>query len=108
MLENIKMLLSIASEDTSKDALIHYYINVITRKVLKYCNLSSLPEEIIPFIENKVVLVLKAPDTTNNIKSIQRGDTRLEYTGQKTQTELINLTDQDKKELNSFRKVRFI
>lgn len=105
MLENIKMLLGIAPEDKSKDTLINYYINSLTKKVLKYCNLSNLPEDVIPFIENKVVLLLKAPDTPNNVKSVQRGDTQFDYVQQKTRAELMNLTNEDKKELSKFRKV---
>ncbi len=110
MLENIKMLLGISNEDTSKDNIINYYIKTITVKVLRYCKLESLIIDLEPFIENKVALILKSQNTNSDVKSIQRGDTTINYNDQKNQFELTELTTLEKEELDKYkiRKVKFI
>ncbi|MEA5008235.1 phage head-tail connector protein [Clostridium tyrobutyricum] len=111
MLENVKMLLGIADDDTSKDKLINYYINTITTKVLKHCKIVELIPELNQFIENKVFSIMKSIDNTaSDVKSVQRGDTTISYNQQKTLAEAVQLTTLEKQELNEYksRKVKML
>ena len=118
MLENIKTILNI--KDTSKDELILLYINKFTSLVLGYCKLKELNNALESFVEDKVVQVL-GPSISNSsssggienageIKSITRGDTRIEYNVGQAASEMSTtyakgaiLTDNDRVYLDSFK-----
>ena len=112
MLENIKLLLNIT--DNKHDNMILLYISKVSTMVIDYCNVSELSKGLESFIEDKVVSIMKPTitgGTQNNgeIKSISRGDTKIEYNvGEAVQTSSngVNLTDSDRKILNTYRKVR--
>ena len=112
MLENIKLLLNIT--DNKHDNIILLYISKVEAIVLDYCNVNELCLGLQSFIEDKVVSIMKPTITggtqnTGEIKSISRGDTKIEYNvGEAVQTSSngVNLTDSDKKILNTYRKVR--
>ena len=112
MLENIKLLLNIT--DNKHDNIILLYLDKISTIVLDYCNVNELSKGLESFIEDKVVSIMKPTITggtqnTGEIKSISRGDTRIEYNvGEAVQasSNSVNLTDSDKIILNTYRKVR--
>ena len=112
MLENIKLLLNIT--DDKYDSKILLYISKLEILVLDYCNVKELSKGLESFVEDKVCLIMKPAVTggtqnTGEIKSISRGDTKIEYNvGEAVQTSSnsVNLTDSDKKILNVYRKVR--
>ena len=112
MLENIKLLLNIT--DNKHDNMILLYLSKVETIVIDYCNLNELCLGLQSFIEDKVVSIMKptisgGTQNTGEIKSISRGDTKIEYNvGEAVQTSSnsIGLTDSDKKILNTYRKVR--
>ena len=112
MLENIKLILNIT--DNSQDNLILLYLAKVETMVVDYCNVNELSKGLESFIEDKVVSIMKPTVTggtqnTGEIKSISRGDTKIEYNvGEAVQTSStgVGLTDSDKKILNTYRKVR--
>ena len=112
MLENIKLLLNIT--DNKHDNIILLYIDKVEAMILNYCNVNELSKGLESFVEDKVVSIMKPTITggtqnTGEIKSISRGDTKIEYNvGEAVQTSSngVNLTDSDKKILNTYRKVR--
>ena len=112
MLENIKLILNIT--DDKHDNMILLYLSKIEAIVIDYCNINELCLGLQSFIEDKVVSIMKPTITggtqnTGEIKSISRGDTKIEYNvGEAVQTSSngVNLTDSDKKILNTYRKVR--
>ena len=112
MLENIKLILNIA--DDKYDNMILLYLSKIEAMVIDYCNINELCLGLQSFIEDKVVSIMKpivtgGTQNTGEIKSISRGDTKIEYNvGEAVQTSSngVNLTDSDKKILNTYRKVR--
>ena len=112
MLENIKLMLDIT--DDKHDGKILLYLDKISTAVLDHCNVKELNRGLESFVEDKVVSIMKPLVTggTQNmgeIKSISRGDTKIEYNvGEAVQTSSngVNLTDSDKKILNTYRKVR--
>ena len=111
MLENIKLLLNIT--DDKHDNMILLYLDKISIIVLDYCNVNELSLGLESFIEDKVVSIVKpivtgGTQNTGEIKSISRGDTKIEYNvGEAIQTSNgVNLTDSDKKILNIYRKAR--
>ena len=112
MLENIKLILNIT--DNKHDNMILLYLSKIEAIVIDYCNTNELSLGLQSFIEDKVVSIMKPVVTggtqnTGEIKSISRGDTKIEYNvGEAIQTSSngVNLTDSDKKILNTYRKVR--
>lgn len=88
MLNNIKLMLGIAEDDTSKDKIINLYIKKVTQLVLNECNILELPVALEGFVEDKVKAVVEAAGIVNNgggstntgeIKSVTRGDTKIEY-----------------------------
>ena len=113
MLENIKLILNIT--DNKHDNMILLYLSKIEAIVIDYCNVNELCLGLQSFIEDKVVSIMKplvtgGTQNTGEIKSISRGDTKIEYNvGEAIQTSSnsINLTDSDKKILNTYRKVRW-
>ena len=111
MLENIKLILNIT--DNKHDNMILLYLSKIEAIVIDYCNVNKLCLGLQSFIEDKVVSIMKplvngGTQNTGEIKSISRGDTKIEYNvGEAVQTSNgVNLTDSDKKILNTYRKVR--
>ena len=112
MLENIKLLLNIT--DNKHDNMILLYISKVSTMVIDYCNVNELCLGLESFIEDKVVSIMKPTITggtqnTVEIKSISRGDTKIEYNvseAVQTSSNGVNLTDSDKKILNTYRKVR--
>ena len=112
MLENIKLILNIT--DDKHDNIILLYLSKIEAIVIDYCNVNELCLGLQSFIEDKVVSIMKpivtgGTQNTGEIKSISRGDTKIEYNvGEAVQTSSngVNLTDSDKKILNTYRKVR--
>ena len=112
MLENIKLILNIT--DNKHDNVILLYLTKVETMVIGYCNINELCLGLQSFIEDKVVSIMKpivtgGTQNTGEIKSISRGDTKIEYNvGEAVQTSSngVNLTDGDKKILNTYRKVR--
>ena len=112
MLENIKLILNIT--DDKHDNMILLYLSKVEAMVLDYCNVGELNLGLESFIEDKVVSIMKplvtgGTQNTGEIKSISRGDTKIEYNvgeAVKTSSNGVNLTDSDKKILNTYRKVR--
>ena len=111
MFENIKLMLDIT--DNKHDGKILLYLDKISTAVLDYCNVKELNRGLESFVEDKVVSIMKplvtgGTQNTGEIKSISRGDTKIEYNvGEAVQTlNGVNLTDSDKKILNTYRKVR--
>ena len=112
MLENIKLLLNIT--DNKHDNMILLYLDKISTIVLNYCNVNELSKGLEGFVEDKVVSIMKpivtgGTQNTGEIKSISRGDTKIEYNvseAVQTSSNGINLTDSDRKILNTYRKVR--
>ena len=112
MLENIKLILNIT--DYKHDNIISLYLDKISTIVLNYCNVNELSKGLESFVEDKVVSIMKplvtgGTQNTGEIKSISRGDTKIEYNvGEAVQTSSngVSLTDSDKKILNTYRKVR--
>ena len=112
MLENIKLLLNIT--DDKHDNIILLYLTKVETMVVDYCNVNELSLGLESFIEDKVASIVKpivtrGTQSTGEIKSISRGDTKIEYNvGEAVQTSSNgdNLTDADKKILNIYRKVR--
>ena len=113
MLENIKLLLNIT--DDKHDNVILLYMSKVETMVVDYCNINELCLGLESFIEDKVVSIMKPTITggtqnTGEIKSISRGDTKIEYNvGEAVQTSSngISLTDSEKKILNTYRRARY-
>jgi len=130
MLENIKALLNITKNDY--DSLIELYIKKVTKRVKGYCNIedfSVLPQidqdAINEFIEDKVANIIAyklislgedIDGSGTSIKSITRGSVRIEYNYDSVSSESISnsstktspeLTDEEMKILNKYRKLRF-
>ena len=86
MLENIKLILNIT--DDSQDNLILLYLAKVETMVVDYCNVNEL---------------------TGGIKSISRGDTKIEYNVGEAVVSTSNgatLTSSDKEFLKQYRRAR--
>ena len=111
MLENIKLMLNINDEE--HDTMIMLYISKVSTMVVEYCNINDLTEGLESFIEDKVVSIVKpiitgGTQNTGEIKSISRGDTKIEYNvGDVVETSNgATLTSTDKEFLNQYRRAR--
>lgn len=95
-------------KDDTKDLL----IDDVIQEVLNYCNLKELPEELEPFIRRKVKTILdyEAENGANavfDVKSIKEGDTTINYNTDEVSRETIyGLSDQDKRILARYRRLR--
>ena len=103
MLDNIKLILGI--EDNKQDDLILLYLAKVETIVVEYCNVGELNSVLESFIEDKVVSIIKAKNG-ENIKSINRGDTSIQYNVADITTSGAHLSENEQKFLNKFRKVR--
>ena len=98
-----------------------YYIGEITKlrsvrkafHLIEYCNINELTEGLESFIEDKVVSIMKplvsgGTQNTGEIKSISRGDTKIEYNvGDVVSTSNgATLTASDKEFLKQYRRAR--
>ena len=112
MLENIKLMLNINDEE--HDAMIMLYISKVSTMVVEYCNINDLTEGLKSFIEDKVVSIVKpiitgGTQNTGEIKSISRGDTKIEYNVGDATVSTSNgatLTSSDKEFLKQYRRAR--
>lgn len=106
MLENIKLILDITED--SQDKLILLYIDKITNNILSYCNINELNPALEGFIEDKVINIMKIKLGKMDVKSINRGDTSITYNvaSASEYSNSPNLTESEKKFLNTYRKVR--
>lgn len=73
-------------------------IEIIVQKSLNYMNRKDFPEDLILVLVQQIRSTLV---TTNNVKSMTVGDTKVEYSLENTDTLISSLTPQ----LNHFRKV---
>lgn len=122
MLNNIKMLLVIALTDTSKDALINYWIDYYSKMVLKYCHLDALNSDLESIIEQMVIsklggianqgatgTILEAHK--GDIKSITRGDYQIVYkdsiADKQTSTQLDKVAISFQGQLNLYRRLDY-
>lgn len=112
MLENIKLLLNIT--DDKHDNMILLYLSKVETIVLDYCNVNELCLGLQSFIEDKVVSIMKplvtgGTQNTGEIKSISRGDTKIEYNVGEAVVSTSNgasLTSSDKEFLKQYRRAR--
>ena len=111
MLENIKLILNIT--DDKHDNLILLYLAKVETMVVEYCNINELSQGLESFIEDKVVSIVKpiitgGTQNTGEIKSISRGDTKIEYNvGDVVETSNgATLTSTDKEFLKQYRRAR--
>ena len=112
MLENIKLMLNINDEE--HDTMILLYISKVLTMVVEYCNINDLTEGLESFIEDKVVSIVKpiitgGTQNTGEIKSISRGDTKIEYNVGDATVSTSNgatLTSSDKEFLKQYRRAR--
>ena len=103
MLDNIKLILGI--EDNKQDDLILLYLAKVETIVVEYCNVGELNSALESFIEDKVVSIIKAKNG-GEVKSVNRGDTSIQYNVADITTSGANLSENEQKFLNKFRKVR--
>ena len=112
MLENIKLILNIT--DDKHDNMILLYLDKISAIVLDYCNVNELSRGLESFIEDKVVSIMKpivsgGTQNAGEIKSISRGDTKIEYNVGEVVVATSNgatLTSSDKEFLKQYRRAR--
>ena len=112
MLENIKLLLNIT--DDKHDNIISLYLDKISTIVLDYCNVNELSKVLESFVEDKVISIMKplvtgGTQNTGEIKSISRGDTKIEYNVGEAVVSTSNgatLTSSDKEFLKQYRRAR--
>ena len=101
-------------DNEKHDDMILLYMAKVETMVIDYCNVNQLCSGLESFIEDKVVSIMKplvtgGTQNTGEIKSISRGDTKIEYNvceAVQASSNSANLTDADRKILNTYRKVR--
>jgi hypothetical protein len=112
MIDNIKMLLGIVSTDTTKDAMINYWIAYYTKMILKYCHQIELGDDLQTILEQIVVEKMGGiggggeieQQDASNIKSITRGDYSVSYDLNATNT-LDTIAVKFQGQLNLYRRL---
>ena len=116
MLENIKLMLGLDLNNENYDPIIKLLINKITNSIYEYCNIHELTTAIESFIEDKIYTILKLEIANKNnaseVKSINRGDTSITYNTSNSVSindvlKSYELSSDDKKVLNKYRKLKF-
>ena len=90
------------------------YSILVSPRLIDYCNVNELNLGLTSFVEDKVISIMKplvtgGTQNTGEIKSISRGDTKIEYNvGEASDTSLGSsyLTNSDKLALKPYVKVR--
>lgn len=112
--EEVKKLLGIT--DISKDDILDFIIKKVIARVIRYCNLKTIPLELETTIISMVIdgyrqIELGKEKPEGEAKSVTRGDTSVSYL---TSVEIVqkwsnnpSLLNDYKAELNQYRKVRF-
>lgn len=123
ILTNIKILLNMSLEDTSKDQILNYLKETITQRVKNYCNLEEVPKELEFILVEMISAIYKNKYATENISSITPtvsvgaiksetiGDYSVTYATSTDKTTSSNNTVDDvlndyKSQLNKFRKLK--
>lgn len=112
MLDNIKLMLGL--EDDKLDSMIMLYISKIVTSIVEYCNIIELSPALESFTEDKVYEIMKprvsgGTQNTGEIKSVTRGDTKIDYNVASVTSDNskgANLSESDKNFLSDFRVVR--
>ena len=112
MFENIKLMLDIT--DNKHDGKILLYLDKISTAVLDHCNVKELNRGLESFVEDKIVSIMKplvtgGTQNTGEIKSISRGDTKIEYNVGEAVVSTSNgatLTSSEKEFLKQYRRAR--
>ena len=74
MIEDIKVMLEI--NNTDSDPVLNIMIRDATKAVCLYCHRSTLPENL-EFVVRE--LVINKVKSDNNVQSVKRGDTQINY-----------------------------
>ncbi len=95
--------------DSSRDLT----VSDIIQDAINYCNLIELPAELEPFIRRKVQGIINyeaenGTGTVFDVSSIKEGDTTTSYnTNQVSKETVYGLSAEDKKRLQSFRRLKW-
>ena len=121
MLQQLKMLLGIASDDDSKDDLLIFILDTVTDMVLNYCDIEEVPDGLERIIVRMARDMYKLEgygqaDTgtgTGAVTQVKRGDTTVSYgSAGSTYNSATGAGGADfinnyVKQLNAFRQVTF-
>ena len=108
MKEIIKKRSSIGSADTTQDEMIEYYIEFVKAQIFKYCNIRTLPRMLEFVVIEKVITLLEQDkELKKDIKSVSRGDTKIEYSSKSSKISLLkgDILGDVKRELAPYRKI---
>ena len=108
MKDIIKKRAGIESTDTTQDEMIDYYIEFVKVQIYKYCNIRILPKMLEFVVIEKVVTILEQDkEVKKEVKSVSRGDTKIEYSSKSSKSSLLkgDILGDVKKELAPYRKI---
>ncbi|MCW6665412.1 hypothetical protein NHG32_06920 [Aerococcaceae bacterium NML191219] len=90
------------------DERLDYFIDEVVQRVLNFCNLTALPQEL-HYTVAKIVGELATPDDAKGgiAKVIKVGDTSVEMGGSYMDAQIDRLMNDYQSELYDFRKVRW-
>lgn len=121
MLEKIKELLGLDSDNQEKDEIIMLYICMLEGTILDITGLKELNRALRSFIVSKVCAIMNSKgigdlptQNTGEISSITRGDTTITYNKSSSSTSSsiansssIGLTEEELSFVKQFRKLRY-
>lgn len=104
VLAEVKLRLDIS--DTSKDNKLNSFINQIEKKIFNYCNIEAIPDALFyTWVDMVVGFYQSQNSSSGEIKSVQRGDTTIEYSTSKNSS-LDSIVSSNSSELNKYRKLK--
>ncbi|MGM9935769.1 MAG: phage head-tail connector protein [Candidatus Ornithomonoglobus sp.] len=106
-MEQLKILLGIAREDTSKDPLLELILDETRDYILSYCHLREIPtklQSLVPFMAADLYRNKKygTENTPTDIKSISEGSRSVSYETIRSE----DIFEQYSRRLNPYRKAR--
>ena len=122
MLITIKILLGIDINDYSKDQVLNTYSEVMSHKVMSYCNIPSIPVQLEDVVAEMTASLYRTQYGLNNtviaapqaqqIKKETVGDHTIEYattTNSSSNTSVTSeILNDYKMQLNPFRRIKFV
>ena len=70
MLEIVKTLLGISPTDENKDVQLNLYIDVVTQRILNYCNIHEMPDELQFTAAQMVVDLYREFEQSSNVGEV--------------------------------------
>lgn len=110
LLAQLKMMLGIAAEDTSMDAVLHFMLDSVTERIVNYCHIDALPDGLTHTAVEMAMELYRtqnagAADAARAINSVTLGKETVSYGSAAASSVLAGILYNYTAQLNAYRVV---